>query len=207
MKFTPGAQPPRPRSGQARTGNDKRQALRPSLDAIDLEILELLQCNCKQPLATIGAEVGLSAPAVVERIHKLEDSGVITGYAAQIDARAVGLDVMAFIGLAMDGASDLKSVENGVLEDSEVLECHHVTGGHSLLLKVKTHSTSSLEGLIDRIRSTPGVARTETMVVLSSPIERTAVELQIPEIPEEAGTRPNSTRRGSPRARKRQARG
>ena len=209
MKFTPETPAPRPRngrSGQARAGHARNGQHRSAhgLDATDLEILELLQSNCKQLLATIGAEVGLSAPAVVDRIHKLEDSGVITGYSALIDARAVGLDVAAFIGLSTDGASDLKQVESAVLEDPEVLECHHVTGGHSLLLKVKTRSTSSLEDLIDRLRSTQGVVRTETMVVLSSPVERTAVELQIPE---EAPSRPVPARRGGSRSRKRQERG
>jgi Lrp/AsnC family leucine-responsive transcriptional regulator len=189
MKFTPGNPTSRARSGSG-------------LDSTDLEILELLQTNCKQPLATIGAEVGLSAPAVVERIHKLEDSGVIQGYSALIDARCVGLDVTAFIGLSTDGASGIKEVEAEVLEVPEVLECHHVTGGHTLLLKVKTQNTSSLEALIDRVRSMAGVVRTETMVVLSSPIERTSVGLQV-----EGEPPPRPARRGSPRPRKRQARG
>ena len=194
MKFTPKA-PNRARSGQG-------QAPGHGMDATDFEILELLQGNCKQPLASIGAEVGLSAPAVVERIHKLEDSGVITGYRAEIDARSVGLDVTAFIGLSSDGLADIKLVEAATLDVPEVLECHHVTGGHTLLLKVKTRDTSSLELLIDRIRSMEGVARTETMVVLSSPIERSCVELEIAEEPA-----PRSARRGSSRARKRQVRG
>jgi Lrp/AsnC family leucine-responsive transcriptional regulator len=174
----------------------------PAFDATDVEILELLQSNCKQPLASIGAAVGLSAPAIVDRIHKLEDSGVITGYRAQIDARSVGLDVAAFIGLGTDGTSDIKNVEAAVVGVPEVLECHHVTGVHSLLLKVRTRSTRTLEALIDRLRSMDGVSRTETMVVLSSPVERSSVELRNPEEPA-----PRPVRRGSPRARKRQAQG
>jgi Lrp/AsnC family leucine-responsive transcriptional regulator len=189
MKFTPGNPTSRVRPGNG-------------LDSTDVEILGLLQDNCKQPLASIGAEVGLSAPAVVERIHKLEDSGVIQGYRAQIDARQIGLDVTAFIGLSTDGGSDIKHVEAAVMEVAEVLECHHVTGGHTLLLKVKTVNTSSLELLIARVRSMSGVVRTETMVVLSSPIERTHIELQASVEPD-----PRAARRGSPRTRKRQARG
>ena len=74
----------------------------PEFDAIDRAILDLLQDNCKQPLAAIGEKVGLSAPAVVERIHKLEQAGVITAYAALLDARRLGKDVTAFIGVSTE---------------------------------------------------------------------------------------------------------
>ncbi len=105
MKFN--SDDPAPRARNGRDQNQTSAKLR-ELDSTDLEILGLLQSNCKQPLASIGAEVGLSAPAVVERIHKLEDSGVIRGYSAQIDARSIGLDVSAFIGLSTDGVNDLR---------------------------------------------------------------------------------------------------
>ena len=73
-------------------------------DATDLEILELLQENCKQPLAAIGQKVGLSAPSVLERIHKLEEAGVVIGYKAILDARRLGKDIAAFIGVATERA-------------------------------------------------------------------------------------------------------
>lgn len=150
----------------------------PELDATDRSILELLQENCKQPLAAIGEKVGLSAPAVVERIHKLEEAGVIRSYTALLDARRLGKDVTAFIGVA--AAPDaLRSVEGAVAGMDEVLECHHVTGAHTLLLKVKTHNTASLERLIESVRSLTGVSRTETMVVLSTQTERTRIALEV----------------------------
>ena len=74
----------------------------PELDATDQAILDLLQENCKQPLAAIGEKVGLSAPAVLDRIHKLEEAGVIRAYTALLDARRLGLDVAAFIGVSTD---------------------------------------------------------------------------------------------------------
>ena len=67
------------------------------LDTIDLRILDLLQENCKQSLATLGEQVHLSAPAVMERVHKMEEVGVIRGYTALLDARSLGKDVTAFI--------------------------------------------------------------------------------------------------------------
>ncbi len=147
------------------------------LDQIDLAILDLLQENCKQPLAAIGAKVGLSAPSVVERIHKLEDAGVILGYTALVDARSVGKDVTAFIGVKVGHPRQIEAFEREVPALPEVLECHHVTGGHTLLLKIKTDNTAGLEHLIDRIRSLDGVTETETMVVLSTPCERTRLVL------------------------------
>jgi len=147
-------------------------------DDIDLHILALLQENCKLPLAKIGAKVGLSAPSVIERIKKLEDNGVINGYRAILDARRLGNDVTAFIGVSISHPKLIGEFEKDIVELDGVLECHHVTGQHTLLLKVKTQNTSSLEELISRIRSIEGVDRTETMVVLSTHTERTQVALR-----------------------------
>jgi Lrp/AsnC family leucine-responsive transcriptional regulator len=150
----------------------------PGVDATDGAILELLQENCKQPLAAIGEKVGLSAPAVVERIHKLEEAGVIRGYAAHLDARKLGRDVTAFIGVSTGHPDAIRGVESAMAAVDEVLECHHVTGAHTLMLKVKTRNTESLERLIETVRSLTGVSRTETMVVLSTHTERTRIALQ-----------------------------
>jgi Lrp/AsnC family leucine-responsive transcriptional regulator len=146
-------------------------------DATDLEILALLQENCKQPLAAIGQKVGLSPPSVLERIHKLEEAGVIVGYQAVLDARKLGREITAFIGVATERARDISRIEREVVAIDDVLECHHVTGAWTLMLKVKTHDTEALEELIERIRSCEGVGRTETMVVLSTHAERSRVSL------------------------------
>jgi Lrp/AsnC family leucine-responsive transcriptional regulator len=168
----------------------------PELDATDQAILDLLQENCKQPLAAIGEKVGLSAPAVLERIHKLEEAGVIRAYTALLDARQLGLDVAAFIGVSTDRPGAVRGIEAAITGMDEVLECHHVTGAHTLMLKVKTQSTETLEDLIDRVRSLEGVSRTETMVVLSTHMERARISLP----PEEAtAARP---RRSGGRARR-----
>jgi Lrp/AsnC family leucine-responsive transcriptional regulator len=147
-------------------------------DATDLEILELLQENCKQPLAAIGQKVGLSAPSVLERIHKLEEAGVVIGYQAVLDARKLGRDVTAFIGVATERVRDIARIEREVGSIGDVLECHHVTGAWTLLVKVKTRDTESLEELIERLRACEGVGRTETMVVLSTHTERSRVPLE-----------------------------
>ena len=148
------------------------------LDATDLQILQTLQRDCKTSFARIGEEVGLSAPSVLERLKKLEQGGVVRGYSALLDSRALGLDVTAFIGVAVEHVGELGQFESLAGALDEVLECHHVTGQHTLLLKVKTASTSSLERLISRIRGLPGVVRTETMVVLSTHTERSTLPLR-----------------------------
>lgn len=163
------------------------------LDGIDRRLLDALQTDSKRSLKDIGAEVGLSAPSVMERVRKLEKAGIIRGYHALLDARKVGLDISAFIGVSITNPVRLAAFEDWVESIPQVLECHHVTGGHTLLLKVKTRNTEDLEQLISRIRSMDGVASTETMVVLSTHTER--VEVALP--PTEPA--PEARRRKRPR--------
>lgn len=151
------------------------------LDPIDLRILELIQEDSRTPLVRLGEQVGLSAPAVLERIKKLESAGVITGYRAIVDGRRLGLDITAFIGVLIGHPTMIGDFERQVTSLRDVLECHHVTGEYTLLLKVKTWNTSSLERLISQIRALDGVARTETMVVLSTHTERVQLALRPPE--------------------------
>jgi Lrp/AsnC family leucine-responsive transcriptional regulator len=149
----------------------------PGLDATDVAILQTLQQDCKSPLARIGELVGLSAPSVSERIEKLEQSGVIRGYSAVLGSRELGLDVTAFIGVVVETPGGLSAFEETVVWIEGVLECHHVTGHHTLLLKVKAPTTEGLENLISRIRSLAGVVRTETTVVLSTHTERSQLPI------------------------------
>ncbi|MCW5890013.1 MAG: Lrp/AsnC family transcriptional regulator [bacterium] len=147
------------------------------LDDIDLRILAALQEDCRTPLTRLGERVGLSAPSVLERIKKLEAARVVTGYHAALDARRLGLDVTAFIGVLASSADLIARFEECITAMDEVLECHHVTGEFTLLLKVKTADTSSLERLISRIRALDGVSRTDTSVVLSTLAERAQILL------------------------------
>lgn len=165
------------------------------LDPIDIKLLAELQQDCKQPLNRLGECVGLSAPAVMERIRKLEGAGVIAQYPAVLDARKVGLDIAAFIGVSIRYPARIEGFEEWVDQEAQVLECHHVTGAHTLLVKVKARSTQLLEELISRIRSLDGVERTETMVVLSTYAERTQVAL--PEAAPAPASRTKSPRRKS----------
>ncbi len=167
-------------------------------DEIDRRILRILQDDCKTSLAKIGAAVGLSAPSVIERIRKLEQAGVISGYHAVLDARRLGLDVTAFIGVSIGHPRMIPTFESSIDGFEDVLECHHVTGEHSLLLKVKTRNTATLERLISEIRSIEGVERTETIVVLSTHTERVQVALDETDVPASKRGRRNGVRARPP---------
>jgi Lrp/AsnC family leucine-responsive transcriptional regulator len=148
-----------------------------NFDETDRTLLAALQEDCKTSLNKLGAQVGLSPQAVMERVRKLESAGVITGYHAAIDGRTLGLDITAFVGVSINYPKDIGAFLEKVATRPEVLECHHVTGGQTLLLKVKTANTASLERVISALREVPGVTRTETMVVLSTAAESLRVPL------------------------------
>jgi Lrp/AsnC family transcriptional regulator, leucine-responsive regulatory protein len=147
------------------------------LDPIDLKILSILQNSGRSRLADIAGEVELSAPAVMERVKKLEVGGVIKGYQAVVDGKKVGKDITAFIGVSVGNQRDINKFATRMLQHHDVLECHHVTGDESFILKVKSANTGSLEKLLGDIRSVEGVTRTVTKVVLSTAKESQALDL------------------------------
>jgi Lrp/AsnC family leucine-responsive transcriptional regulator len=146
------------------------------LDQIDLKILSILQNQGRAHLADIAKEVDLSSPAVMERVKKLESSGIIKGYQAVLDPKKVGKDVAAFVGVSVAHQRYIDAFASYVARQRDVLECHHVTGEESFILKVKTANTESLEKLLGEIRSLEGVTGTITKVVLSSVKESQKLE-------------------------------
>ena len=146
------------------------------LDQIDLKILSILQNNGRCHLAEIAKEVDLSSPAVMERVKKLETSGIIKGYQAVLDPKKVGKDVAAFVGVSVAHQKYIDGFAAFMMNQRDVLECHHVTGEESFILKVKTTNTESLEKILGEIRSLEGVTGTVTKVVLSSVKESQRLE-------------------------------
>src|SRR5437870_4962345 len=106
------------------------------IDARDRKILELVQRDAKMPQAEIARRVGLSTASVNERLRKLEHGGVIQGYVAQVDAAALGASVTAFIEVFIEHPRYEPAFLEEAMRLDEVLECHHITGEFSLLLKV-----------------------------------------------------------------------
>ncbi len=113
----------------------------------------------------------------MERVKKLETGGVIKGYQAVVDAKKVGKDITAFIGVSIGNQRDMDRFASRMLQHHDVLECHHVTGDESFILKVKSANTASLEKLLGEVRSVEGVTRTVTKVVLSTAKESQALDL------------------------------
>ena len=143
------------------------------IDDIDRKILKELQLNARVSFAELGRRVGLTTPAVIERVRKLEDAGVITGYRAGIDTSKVGLPITAFIRMSITGV-DYSHIIEVAQESNEVLECHRGTGGDSFIMKLAVSSVEHLQEVIDRL--TPyGI--TTTTIVLSSPVKRRIIEI------------------------------
>ena len=140
-----------------------------TLDPIDYKLLDVLQQNARMTQLEMAAAVGLSQPAVAERMRKLEQEGIITGYSARVDGRKLGKDITAFIGVRIEHPKYNAGFGKKVLAIPDVLECHRITGPDSYLLKVVTEDTQTLDSLIsDLLRHIPGVTRTLTTVVTSS---------------------------------------
>jgi Lrp/AsnC family leucine-responsive transcriptional regulator len=141
-------------------------------DDIDRNILAILQTYARTSYAELGRQVGLTTPAVIERIRKLEDSGVITGYRVDIDTTKVGLPITAFVRMSITGV-DYSHIIEVAQESNEVLECHRGTGGDSFIMKVAVASVEHLQEVIDRL--TPyGI--TTTTIVLSSPVKKRVLD-------------------------------
>jgi Lrp/AsnC family transcriptional regulator, leucine-responsive regulatory protein len=138
------------------------------LDRTGRHILRALQTNARTSYSELGRRVGLTASGVTERVQKMEDSGIITGYHAQVDAGKIGLPVMAFIRVTTAAERYPRFI--ALAESlSEVLECHHVTGSESFVLRVAVSSVAHLENLIAQLSP---YGQTATSIVLSSPISR-----------------------------------
>lgn len=132
------------------------------LDDIGWKILSELQQNARMPFAELGRIVGLSTPAVTERVHKMEEAGIIVGYRAQIDPARVGLPILAFVNVKVGGENLTRFMEVAA-QHPEVLECHRVTGAESFLLKVAVSDVLHLETLLDALM--PYVGTTTSMVL------------------------------------------
>lgn len=150
------------------------------MDVTDLRILEILQRDARATQHEIARRVRLSQPSVADRIHKLEDRGVILGYVARLDPGQLGKDITAFIGVGISHPKYFDAFGKKILAMPDVLECHRVAGSDSYLLKVRTENTKSLDRLlVEQIRALPGVYRTETTLVLSSIKEDLALAIHV----------------------------
>lgn len=146
-------------------------------DNIDRLIMERLQTNARTKRNELAELTGLSLPSVSDRLRKLESAGYIREYTTILEPKLFGLDITAFISVAIESSKYYQGFIEKASKIIEILECHSITGQGSHMLKIRTKDTSSLEKLLAKIQSWPGVSGTMTNIVLSSPKETTNISL------------------------------
>ncbi|HET6400960.1 MAG TPA: Lrp/AsnC family transcriptional regulator [Candidatus Kapabacteria bacterium] len=148
------------------------------LDRTDLALLKSLQRQGRTKRNELAEEVGLSLPAVSERMRKLEERGILEGVYAKLDPKLIGLDVAVFITVTVESSSKYPEFLHAAKLHPEVLEIHAITGDGSHLVKARTWNTSTLERLLSQIQQFPGVKQTRTNVVLSTYKETMALPIE-----------------------------
>jgi Lrp/AsnC family leucine-responsive transcriptional regulator len=159
------------------------------LDAIDRQILRLLRADGRMSHAQIAKEVGLSGPAVHERVRKLEQRGVVEGYTAVLDPYVLDRSHVAFVMVTLSEGNEFAQddpIVARICEEPDVLEFHRIAGEDCYLIKIRTATNKDLEQLLRRIRQIRGVARTRTTIVLSTELEQPTID--VPEATRETET-------------------
>jgi len=140
----------------------------PGLDAIDRRLLAALRAHGRATYAELARLVGLSAPAVHERVAKLEAAGAVTGYHAAVDPASMGLGVSALVGVFTREGAEQDEVAERLREVTAIEDCWVVAGEETFVVKVRAPDVDALETTLGVLRRTRGVARTRTTVVLST---------------------------------------
>jgi len=141
------------------------------VDHVDRKIIAALRDNGRATYAEVGRTVGLSPSSVHERVGKLEAAGVITGYHATVDPRAVGLGVTALVGIQPTDTASNDEIADELSVLPEVESCYAVAGDEAFVVKVRVETVDELEHTLGRLRRIDGVGRTRTTVVLSTRFE------------------------------------
>ena len=150
------------------------------VDKIDRAILRLLREDGRMAVSTIAKEVGLSGPAVHERIRKLEQRGVIAGYTAVLDPEILDRPHVAFVMVTLSEGNEFAQDEPivaRICEEPDVLEFHRIAGEDCYLVKIRSATNKDLERVLRRIRSIRGVARSRTTIVLSTELEKPSIDV------------------------------
>jgi Lrp/AsnC family transcriptional regulator, leucine-responsive regulatory protein len=136
------------------------------LDAKNVELLRLLQRDPRQPMSELARRVGMSGPAVRERVQRLEEAGVIRGYWLDIDPRTIGLPIAAIIRVR-PAPGQLQRVADLAREITNITECHRITGEDCFIVKIYLDAIDSLDGVLDRFLA---FGTTTTSIIQSSPV-------------------------------------
>lgn len=149
------------------------------LDAVNLQLLETLSVDGRIGMAELGRRIGMSAPAVAERVQRLERAGVITGYRAEVDPNALGFSVAAVVRIR-PSPGQLQRIPEIARETPEVAECYRITGEDCYLMRLHLRSIDDLEETLDRF--TP-YGLTTTSIIHSAPVPRRGPPLELDDEP------------------------
>lgn len=138
------------------------------MDNIDIKILKILQKNARTTASEISSQINLSVPAVSDRLKKLETSGIIKQYTAIIDPVHLKRQLTAIMFISLERPKYTDLFAECIQQEDEILECHYIAGDFDYALKVITENTSTLEHLLNRMKSIRGVRKTKTVIVLST---------------------------------------
>ena len=138
------------------------------LDKKDKLIIDELVNSGREPASSIADKIDLSVPSVIERIKKLQDADIISGFKAVVNYKNLGFDVSALITIISESSSDYDSFRGETENNQEIIKCFSTTGNGSHVLLIRTKNTDSLEKLLSKIQQWPGVKRTETQLILST---------------------------------------
>lgn len=139
------------------------------MDKIDLMIIDILKKDCRQPMSLISERVGLTKPAVIERIRKLTSSGVIQQYTIKVDRASCGQNILAFISVKIDRTGNTSNFKNTITKQKGVLECHKVAGEYDYLLKVVVADLPHLNHFLSKnLKQVRGVGEIKTMITLEN---------------------------------------
>ena len=145
------------------------------MDKIDIGIIQCLTEDARMNASQIGSKVNLSVSAVIERMKKLEASGLIRGYTAVVDERLAGYDINALISVRLEHPKYNQSFCQQMREYTAVMECFYITGDFDYMARVCVGSTEELTKVLNDIKQLPGVSLTRTYVVLESVKQGTSV--------------------------------
>jgi Lrp/AsnC family transcriptional regulator, leucine-responsive regulatory protein len=151
------------------------------LDPTDRAIVGMMQLDATSAYADLGERVGLSASTINDRLKRLRAKGVIRRISAEIDPAALDLNLMVFVLVEVGGLEAERAFLAAVQAAPAVMECHHIAGDFSYLLKVRVSSTSAYEEFLNsHIKNLAGIRRTQSLIALSSPKDNRALPIPAP---------------------------
>jgi len=143
------------------------------IDSLDKKILALITKNARIPYLEVARECNVSGAAIHQRIQRLMKLGIVSGSQFMLDPRKIGFHTCAYVGIFLDNAGLYPEVVQKLEKIPEITQCHYITGGYSIFIKVYTRNNEDLKHVLgDKVQAIPGVSRTETFISLEESINR-----------------------------------